>query len=67
MPGDKNHTPRPGGRHMIVCIEQDAPGCYEIRCACGESTWTPWGADAAGEIGEMHMYAVGVTPRTVWR
>ena len=48
------------GRHNIACIEQDCPGAFEIRCQCGESTWTPWGAAHAEEIARMHLWKAGV-------
>lgn len=50
---------RPGDRHLVNCIEQEAPGVFEIRCSCGQTSWTPWGEAHAGEIAEIHLWMVG--------
>ena len=62
--------PVTGTRHVIVLSEQEMPGAWEVRCtachtevpherctaACHRVTWTPWGEDAAHEIGELHIF-----------
>lgn len=53
----------PSEVHLIHCIEQECKGVFEIKCACGEVTWTPWGQDHAVEIAEIHLHARGVPTR----
>ena len=42
--------------HQTALIEQEAPDVFDIRCSCGEHTWTPWGMEHAHEIAEMHLW-----------
>jgi len=53
------------GPHLIEVIEQEAPGVFEIRCACGAQTWTPWGIEHAAEIGGLHLWSVGIAKTIV--
>jgi hypothetical protein len=60
---DFNAQRRPGPHVLILDgSNQDAPGVYEIRCSCGEVTWTPWGEEHAVEIAEIHRVIMGVGP-----
>jgi hypothetical protein len=45
-----------GRVHEILLSETAAPGAIEIRCLCGDVTWTPWGIDHAAEIGKLHLW-----------
>ena len=45
------------GRHDIFFIEQEAPGCFEIRCSCGDQTVTYWGEHHAAEIASLHIWS----------
>jgi hypothetical protein len=54
---------RPGPVHLIHCIEAEVRGVFEIKCSCGEVTWTPWGEASATEIAEIHLWARGVPVR----
>jgi hypothetical protein len=59
---------RPGGDHHMTVIEggsaehdgEKCPGTFEIRCSCGEVTWTAWGEAHAAEITTLHLWATGV-------
>ena len=45
--------------HEILLIEQDTAGVWEVRCRCGEVTWTAHGEGHATEMGRNHLYMVG--------
>ena len=60
--------PVPGPHHITVIeggsAEHDGekcPGTFEIRCSCGEVTWTAWGEAHAAEITALHLWATGTT------
>jgi hypothetical protein len=65
--GDFNSHYRPDPLHRVLCIEQEAPGVFQILCACGETSWTPWGADSAQEIASLHLWQVGSPAKVVMR
>lgn len=50
---------RRGVKHHMILTEQECPGTFEIRCLCGEVTWTPWGQAHAEEIAKIHLWAAG--------
>lgn len=45
-----------GRTHQLTLIAQEAPGVFDVRCSCGDHTWTPWGEEHALEIAEMHAF-----------
>lgn len=61
-------------RHSVACVEggrdrhhAECPGTFEVVCACGYSTWTPWGEAHAEEIAKVHLMKVGAPAQKVLR
>ena len=47
-----------GQTHEILLTEMDCKGVFEVRCRCGEVSWTAHGEAHAAEIGLQHLFQI---------